>query len=155
MPRYSPYENPAHLVYPELCNILVAPCRNWPAAKIEALFDSYNLSAEDAENFFGTLQDVGRIVTSAAPAIAPLAGAAIGGPTGALIGTEVGRIASNAPNQATDRSAPLKTQIAPGVQGKAPGLTGIGETPQTPQIPQPLPGASPTAAKIMQLIYNP
>jgi len=126
------YRGAAPAEYASLREILAPQFRKLPAEDIEALFESYNLSADEMEGFFDTLKDIGKAVVSAAPAILPTAGTvlgtAFGGPAGAAIGSTVGKLAGSAIGGA---SAP-----------RPPG-------PQSP------PGASPAAGKLMQSMFSP
>ena len=78
MPRYSPYQGAAGSDYQGLRQVLAPPYRNWEAGDIEALFESYNLSAQDMEGFFDTLKDIGKAVVNAAQPILPVAGKFLG-----------------------------------------------------------------------------
>ncbi len=149
MPRYSRYQGAAGSDYQGLRQVLAAPYRNWEAEDIEALFESYNLSAEDMEGFFDTLKDIGKAVVSAAPAILPVAGtvvgSAFGGPIGGALGGALGRAAGGAIGQAT----------APRTQTSAPAASGIPPGSQIPGAPQSPPGAAPTASQLMQTMFRP
>ena len=145
MPRYSPYQGAAGSDYQGLRQVLAPPYRNWEAGDIEALFENYNLSAEDMEGFFDTLKDIGKAVVSAAPAILPVAGtvlgSAFGGPLGGALGGALGQAAGGAIGQATAPRPQTSPSVAPGIQ--------------IPGAPQSPPGAAPTASQLMQTMFRP
>src|SRR5215216_6356934 len=114
MSRFNPYENISPWDYPKLRQILAKQYQNLPAPQIEALFENYDLSAENME---GILQDMGKV----AGYVAPVVGAFVGGPTGAVVGAEVGKLAGKAVSQSTDRSRQPK--VPPSTQAKAPADT--------------------------------
>jgi len=102
MPRYSRYQGAAGSDYQGLRQVLAPPYRNWEAGDIEALFESYNLSAEDMEGFFDTLKDIGKAVVSVAPAILPVAGTVVGSAFGGPLG---GHSEERSVRQRVERSA--------------------------------------------------
>ena len=145
MPRFSRYQGTAGSDYQGLRQVLAPPYRNWEAEDIEALFESYNLSAEDMEGFFDTLKDIGKAVVSAAPSILPFAGTAVGslfgGPLGGAVGSALGQAAGGAISQATAPRPQTSPSAAPGMQ--------------IPRVPQSPPGAAPTASQLMQTMFRP
>jgi hypothetical protein len=145
MPRYSRYQGAAGSDYQGLRQVLAPPYRNWEAGDIEALFESYNLSAEDIEGFFDTLKDIGKAVVSVAPAILPVAGtvvgSAFGGPLGGALGGALGQAAGGAISKATAPQPQTPPPAAPGVQ--------------IPRVPQSPPGAAPMAGQLMQTMFRP
>ncbi len=160
MPRYSRYQGTAGSDYPGLREVLDRPYRNWEAEDIEALFESYNLSAEDMEGFFDTLKDIGKAVVSAAPAILPAAGTvvggAFGGPLGGALGGTLGQAAGGAISQATAPRPQTPLPAAPGMPfGMIAGPGGLPPGSQFPRIPQSPPGAAPTASQLMQTMFRP
>jgi hypothetical protein len=160
MPRYSRYQGAAGSEYPGLREVLASPYRNWEAEDIEALFESYNLSAEDMEGFFDTLKDIGKAVVSAAPAILPIAGTVAGtafaGPAGGALGGWLGQAAGGAISQATGPRPQTPPPAAPGMPfGMIAGPGGLPSGSQIPRVPQSPPGAAPTASQLMQTMLRP
>jgi len=155
MPSYSRYQGAAGSDYPGLRQVLAPPYRTWEAEDIEALFESYNLSAEDMEGFFDTLKDIGKAVVSAAPAILPVAGtvvgSAFGGPIGGALGGALGRAAGGAIGQATAPRTQTSLPATPGM----PWPGGLPPGSQIPGAPQSPPGAAPTASQLMQTMFRP
>src|SRR5262245_20102539 len=86
--------------YEEVRKVLAAPYRNMSAEQIEYMMESYNVNAEDMENFLSTLGNIGRSVVSALPqvlpAALPLVGTAIGGPVGGMLGSVAGQALGSA-----------------------------------------------------------
>jgi len=142
MPSFSRYRCYSESDYPGLREVLAPPYRNLPAENIEALFESYDLSAEDIEGFFDFLKDAGKAIVGVAPSILPVAGTvlgtAFGGPAGAALGGTLGKLAGGAISKATAPRPSSAPRAAPG-----------------PQTPQPPPGASPAAGQLMQTMFRP
>lgn len=126
------YRGAAPAEYASLRGLLAPQFRKLPAEDIEALFESYNLSANDMEGFFDTLKDIGKAVVSAAPSILPVAGTvvgtALGGPAGAALGGTLGKFAGGAFGNAA---------------------------PPRPPGPQPPPGGAPAAGQLLQTMFQP
>jgi hypothetical protein len=122
--------------YGEVRKVLAAPYRNMSSEQIERMMESYNVNAEDMENFLSMLGNIGRSVVSALPqvlpAALPLIGTAIGGPAGGAIG---------------------------GVAGQALGAMLGPRQPQGAQpsagLPAPMPGGSPAAGQLLQTLFQP
>ena len=152
MPRFSRQESASD--YPELREMLAPKYRQWSAENIEALFESYNLSAQEMEGFFDTLKDIGKAVVNVAPSILPVAGTvvgtAFGGPAGGALGGALGNLAGGAISQAT---APRQPQ--PSIPPAAPSPQGLPPGPQIPGVPQSPPGAAPAAGQLMQTMFRP
>ena len=150
MPRFSRYQNVTASDYPGLREALAPHYRNWPGEDIEALFESYNLSAEDMEGFFDTLKDIGKAVVNVAPSILPVAGTvvgtAFGGPVGGALGGALGNLAGGAISQATAPRQPSPT---------APSPQGIPSISQIPGVPQAPPGAAPASGQLLQTMLRP
>ncbi len=118
-----------------------------PEAHLDALARSVagRLSPFEAEDFWQTLQDVGRqiapIAAQVLPVAAPLIGTAIGGPLGGAIGSTVGGLAGQALAGAAGQPRP-----------PAPGAGVPGAVP----APSPLPaGATSATAQLLSLLQNP
>jgi hypothetical protein len=124
--------------YAEVRKVLAPPYRNMSSEQIERMMESYNVNAEDMENFLSTLGNIGRSVVSALPqvlpAALPLVGTAIGGPVGGAIGGIAG-------------------QALGSVLGRQPGGA---RPPVGPGMPLPqMPGGSPAAGQLLQTIFQP
>ena len=126
--------------YEEIRKVL-AP--NLSSEQIELMIESYNLNAEDMENFLSTLGNIGRNVVRALPqvlpAALPLVGTVIGGPIGGMVGGAAGRALGSVlgPRQQQPAGAQLPPPAAAG-----PGVS----------LP---PGASPAAAQLLQTLFQP
>lgn len=141
MTRNTRYESTSASDYPTLREALAPQYRHLPTEDLEALFESYDLSAEDIEGFFDTLKDIGNAVVNAAPTIIPIAATALGafgGPPGMMLGNTLGNLAAGAIRQAT-----------------APSPAPAQRVPPRPPMPQLPPGASPAAAQMMQATFRP
>lgn len=110
------------------------------------------LSPTEAEDFWKTIQNIGRQVAPIAaqvlPVAAPLIGTAIGGPLGGMIGGAAGQFAGQLLGGGAGRPRPAPVGA---VAGMVPGLAGgiLG-------VPSPLPsGASSATAQLLSLIQNP
>ena len=86
--------------YPNLREVLVAEYADLPPEDIKELLTRQGISAEDAEDFWGTLKDIGGTVARALPSLLPVAGTvvgtAFGGPVGAALGGTLGQLAGGA-----------------------------------------------------------
>jgi hypothetical protein len=172
MPRSRGYESLPAQRYVEIRKVLGAPYRQLPAAEIEALFASANLSAEDLENSLEIFGDIGKAFSQVGRAVAPalqqagreivkrgpqiLSGAAQGamtgaamGPWGALGGALLGGLGGGLSGPpASQPPAPPQTATQP-------------TSPQMPtQMPAQMPmpaagGGSPAAAQLMGMLARP
>lgn len=131
--------------YVEVRKVLHTPYRNLSDYHIERMMESYNVNAEDMENFLSTLGNIGRGVVNALPqvlpAALPLVGTVIGGPVGGMIGGVAGRAVGSAiagGRPATSAPAQALPAIAPAVPG-----------------PAVLPGGSPAAGQLLQTLFRP
>jgi hypothetical protein len=154
----SPYQSTLASDYPGLREVLAPQYRRLPAEDIEALFETYNLSAEDMEGFLDTLKDIGNAVVRAAPAVLPVAGTvvgtAFGGPAGAALGGALGSLAGGAIGQATGPQRPATSPARSGPQPSR-AIPGQGRLQPGPRIPQAPSGASPAAGQLMQTMFRP
>jgi len=159
MSRFSRYQDVAVSDYPGLREVLAPQYRNLPGEYIEALFESYNLSAENIEDLSEDLKKWRKSAARLAPTILPVAGTvvgtAFGGPVGAAVGGKLGKLAGGAVSQPTNRRPQSTMPAGLDIPGMPPGLMGAGGPQQAPHIPEPLPGASPAAGQLMQTMLRP
>jgi hypothetical protein len=131
-------ENP----YIEIREILAPPYHKLPSKDIEQMLERADISAEDLENFLGTLKDIGRGVVNVLPQVLPgaiqgaTAGAALG-PWGALGGALLGGL-----------GGALGGGQRPGQPTPPPQVA--------PQMPLPqMPGTPPAAAQLLTTMFHP
>lgn len=128
--------------YTEVRKVLSAPYSGMSPDQIERMMESYNVNAEDMEDFLSTLGNIGRGVVSALPAALPLVGTVFGGPLGGMLGGVAGQaLGSLVPGQ---RPAPGHPQPAIPQPGQP-----------MPAAPGQVPGGSPAAGQLLQMIFRP
>ena len=122
--RFGPRE--AEDLYPNLREVLAAEYADLSAEDVEVLLAREGISAEDAEDFWGTLKSVGGSVAKALPSVLPVAGTvvgtAFGGPVGAALGGTLGKLAGGAIGSAAGGHSPARGAGPAGALG---GLASI------------------------------
>jgi len=132
--------------YVEVRKVLHTPYRNLSDNQIERMMESYNVNAEDMENFLSTLGNIGRSVVNALPqvlpAALPLVGTVLGGPVGGMIGSVAGQALGSAIAGGRPAAAGGPAQAQPAAAPPVPG-------------PAVLPGGSPAAGQLLQTLFRP
>lgn len=131
--------------YPRIRAVLGPEYRRRSDSQIEALVAEAEMDPESLESFLGTLGKIGQAVARAAPAVLPVAGAAlgtvIGGPAGTAVGGALGNMAGQAVGRATARGGAAAPHPQQGARPQA--AAGLGS------------GGSPAAAQLLQIIQRP
>jgi hypothetical protein len=134
--------------YEEVRKVLAAPYRNMSAEQIEYMMESYNVNAEEMENFLSTLGNIGSSVVGAIPQVLPgalpLVGTAVGGPLGGMMGGVAGQTLGSflGPRQPVSAHSPPAAPIPPTHSPNAPLAT-------------QMPGGSSASVQLLQTIFQP
>jgi hypothetical protein len=140
---------PAKVYYENISEILSPEYRNLDAENVRLLLEQSNIDAEYMEGFLDTLKNLGKTVVNAMPQVlpvaAPILGGIVGGPAGAAIGQMVGGLAG----RALSPSQPAQPSVQPAATSLMTGLQNI------PSQARQMPGGSPAASQLAQLLYNP
>jgi hypothetical protein len=138
MLRFKRYDSISADPYREVREVLHPKYRNRSPEDVEAVLESANINAEVMEDFLATVGDFGKKVAGALLPVAGTAlGTAYGGPVGGAAGGAVGSALGGA--------------LA---GGQTPGQPPQQQMPSQPVTPQ-LPGASPAAWQLLQMIFRP
>jgi hypothetical protein len=135
---------------------------------VDYLRDAFgDLSVDEAEDFLGTLKQVGGAIVQALPAVLPIVGAAVGGPIGGVVGGAAGAAVGAATAAAQNPSRP---KPAPRRPPKRPAQPPARPAPPSPSTPAPASGpvpagtpvgqppsipGSPSAAQLLSILYRP
>ena len=138
MPRYEPDESFFVDPYPKLRTVLTPSLRKLPSEDIEALFEQSNLSADDLEDFWGSVGNIAKAVAPVAAQVLPVALPAVGTLIGGPVGGMVGGIAGQA----------LGSALSPGQRPSAP------QAPSPQMSPAPAQGGN-AASQLIATLFRP